>query len=93
MTISLGIPVPLTNARSAVTLRNYQPTPRVGEDIQRRRARHKLLGLDSDANSEVFNFIDDEVLDALEDLNSLAGEVVWLEWVMGSDTTIFSIGA
>lgn len=54
-----------------MALRNYQPTPRAGEDIQRRRTRHKLLGLDSDANSEVFNFIDDEVFDALEDLDSL----------------------
>jgi len=72
MTTSLGNHVPLTNTKGPVALRNYQPTPRVGEDIQRCRARHKLLSLDSDTNSEVFNFIDDEVLDALEDLDSLA---------------------
>jgi hypothetical protein len=71
MTTSLGFHVPLTNARAAIALRNYQPTPRVGEDIQRRRARHQPLSLNSDADSEFFNLFDDEVLDAFEGLDSL----------------------
>lgn len=74
----LGIYIPLTNTRPPMALWNYQSTPRVGKDIQRCRAPHESLSLDPDTNSEVFNFLDDEILDALEILNRLAREVVRL---------------
>lgn len=75
----LGHHIPLTNTEADMALRNYQPTPRVGEDIQRRSARLELLSLDSDTNSEVFNLIDNEVLDVLKVLDSFRREVKWLE--------------